>query len=104
MCNENLTKYVYPVTAGLTLKHVFNLYASVAQACPQARIALQLNDIILDLTGATTLPQMEQRYKDHAKTRNNNADFRGDVAANERLVMRADSDILTDRYKFAPGA
>jgi|GEM_PF-5803951 hypothetical protein len=104
MCNENLTKYVYPVPHGLNLKHVFNLYATVVKECPNTRIALELNDIVLDLKADTTLPLLEQRYASYQHTKSHNDAFRGDAAQNERLVMRADSDILTDRYKFAPGA
>ena len=104
MCNENLTKYVYPVPYGLNLTHVFNLYATVAQECPNTRIALELNDIVLDLKADTTLLQLEQRYESYLHTRSHNDAFRGDVMANETVVKRADSDILTDRYRFAPGA
>lgn len=104
MCNENLTKYVYPVPHGLNLKHVFNLYATVAKECPKTRIALELNGIVLDLKADTTLPQLEQRYESYLYTRSHNDAFCGDVAANENVIKRADSDILTDRYRFAPGA
>lgn len=102
MCNENKTKYVYSVPAGMTIKTVFNLYADTARECPRKRIAISLNDIVLEIDGKTPLSTLEERYAEYQALRRENPEFQGDVMPGEQIIMRGENDILTDRYHFKP--
>ncbi|MGZ9096724.1 MAG: hypothetical protein ACXW30_00320 [Micavibrio sp.] len=87
------TKYIMKLEEGETLSEVFNAWSPYVKAVMltsqrnRCRYAFQQDGVILNVTADTTLPELEQRYQDYAEKRKGDPSFRGDVAADEELVI-----------------